>query len=254
MADKEHVKKIRNSKFNRQRAETATLRANCTTGFVFTHNGTASGQSAFHHVLAVSSLQDGNIQPADKLEFYHDCMKLTTWDINDGPNLMGLPLKEVYESADRNPLSSTLSLIHDNLPGMANADAQLGNFGSIPDLPCHQNEHDDYNVEQVKDLIDHIWEPLAEVQQDCAVKGKNILEELQKATVAWRQFLIGRGKECGGAAHCWRNRNQPGYDAFWFIPFSMNPVNPRKAIPPPDLAERPKSIKAWLATIFNSLH
>src|SRR5262249_13309996 len=43
---KEHVEKVRNSKFNRQRAETETLRSNCgSDGYVFTKvsNGTEKG-------------------------------------------------------------------------------------------------------------------------------------------------------------------------------------------------------------------
>jgi hypothetical protein len=251
--EKEHVERIKKSKFNRQRAETRTLRANCTSGYMFEHEGTAAGQSEFHHVLAISSLQDGNIRPEDKLDFYHNCMAMTTWDINDGPNLMGMPVKAIFENAERQPLTDVVSLIHEQFPGMAIVDAQLGAFGSLPDLPCHDNEHNDYNTEQVKDLRANIWEPLEEVQEDCSINGKDILAELERATLAWRQFLIARGKECGGAAHCWRNRNEPGYNEFWYIPFSMNPGTPLKAMPPPDLRDRPSTIANWLSTLFNTV-
>jgi hypothetical protein len=247
MADKEHVEKIIESKFKRQRAETATLRANCTSGFIFTFNAGAAGQSAFHHILAVSSLQDGNIVPADNLPFFHDCMAITPWDINDGPNLIGLPLKPVYESADRNPTAAAISLT----PGMADLSGAMGGFGAVPDLPCHQNEHDDYNKEQTIDLTNNIWQPLDEARKECSVDKRSILDELKSGIAAWRQFLTNRGKEHGGAANCWRNRNEPGYDAFWYIPFSMNPGTPRKAIPPPKLPT--KQIAAWLETLFNTI-
>jgi len=249
MADKEHVERLKESKFNRQRAETSTLRANCTTGFIFTLNGTAAGQSAFHHILAISSLQDGTILPNENLAFFHDCMAATTWDINDGPNLIGLPLKPVYESADRNPVTRAVSLI----AGMGDLSAAMGNFGGVPDLPCHQNEHDDYNKHQAIDLTDNIWNPLNDVREECKVDGRSILDELKSAIAAWRQFLVNRGAEHGGAASCWRNRNQPGYRDFWYIPFSMNPGNPLKAIPPPDLSKRSATIDAWLETLFNTI-
>jgi hypothetical protein len=253
MAEKEHVEKIKDSKFNRQRAETATLRSNCTSGFIFTLGGTARLQSAFHHIIAISSIQDGNIKPADSLDFFHDCMAVTPWDTNDGPNLIGLPLKSVYGNADRYSLTSILETIHSQLPGMANVDAGLGVFGSVPDLPCHQVEHDDYNTEQVIDICKNVWKPLARVRKNCAVDGTSIQGQLESSSVAWRQFLTARGKECGGAAHCWRNRNEPGFDSFWYIPFSMNPGNPRKTIPPPDLASRSGSIKAWLKACFTMI-
>jgi hypothetical protein len=254
MADKEHVEVIKDSKFNRQRAETPTLRANCTTGFIFTFSGGAAGKSEFHHILSISSLQDGNIQPNDKLDFFHNCMAMTEWDTNDGHNLIGLPRKDVYESADRRPLAAGESPFQLQLPGAANWDAAVGIFGSVPDLPCHQWEHDDYNKEQVKDLKTKLWQPLARERKNCTADGKSIKRELEGRSDAWRTFLVNRGKEEGGCALCWRNRNKPGYAEFWFKPFSMNPVSPKRVIPPPEhIDDRTGTIKQWLETLFEAV-
>jgi hypothetical protein len=245
--DKEHIKRIKESKFVRQREkDTATLRSKCQSGYRF-GDVTAKGQSAVHHIVAISSLQDGNIKPRNKIKFFRDCMALTTWDTNEGPNLINMPLKNVYASADRYSPSEMVASIRDMLPGMGIADAPLGVFGSVPDLPCHQWEHDAYNTEQVIDLFKNIWEPLAENQEACKVKASSLQGELENSSVAWRQFLTGRGSEHGGAAHCWLNRNEPGYEAFWYIPFSMNPGTPKKVKPPPPLQ---KGVKAWLKTLF----
>jgi hypothetical protein len=249
--DKEHIKRIKESKFVRQREkDTATLRSNCTSGYRF-GDATAQGQSAVHHIVAISSLQDGQIKPWSKIKFFRDCMAVTEWDTNQGPNLINLPLKNVYASADRYSPTDMVASIRDMLPGMGNVDAALGVFGAVPDLPCHQWEHGEYNTEQVIDLKKNIWEPLAENQEACKVDGKSIQGELESASVAWRQFLTARGSEHGGAALCWRNRNKPGYDVFWYIPFSMNPGTPKKVNPPPDLSEKEGTVKAWLKALFN---
>lgn len=97
----EHVDEIEKSKFNRQRAATDKLRKNCKEGYIFTRKGVkevkeginkgksykfvnASGQSAFHHVLPVTTLQDGNINVKDDvLQYIHNSMAATKWDIND---------------------------------------------------------------------------------------------------------------------------------------------------------------------------
>jgi hypothetical protein len=242
---KEHVERIEKSNFNRQRAGTDTLRANCSSGFIFTRNEKSAGQSAFHHILAISSLQDGSISPAENLDFFHDCMAATTWDTNDGKNLIGLPLRRVYASSELYPTTWAISLT----PGMGDLGGAMGMFGGIPDLPCHQVEHDDYNREQVTDLIQNVWKPLNDKRKECEVNGKSIRDELDGSIAAWRQFLVNRGSEHGGAASCWRNRNRPGYDLFWYIPFSMNPGTPRKAQPPPPKPDR--GVKAWLRELFN---
>ena len=98
---KEHVDKVRESKFNRQRCETAELRSNCgKDGYVFRNEpspGTvnAAGQCEFHHVLPIQSLQDAKIledkTSKTQKDFLHKCMATTNWNINKQPNLIGLP-------------------------------------------------------------------------------------------------------------------------------------------------------------------
>ncbi len=74
--DAEHVKKIRKSEFNRQR-NSAVLRSNCgNDGYVFNRPSKdgfdSGGQCQIHHVLPVTSMQDGNINQkgAGKMDFH----------------------------------------------------------------------------------------------------------------------------------------------------------------------------------------
>lgn len=246
----EHVPEIKESKFNRQRASTETMRGNCTTGYTFTQGEGAAGQSQYHHVLPIETLQDGSIDPQGKLDFFHKCMALTEWDINKGSNLIGLPTKDIYLANDRShadeshlgkPATSWLTQLR-------NVASEFGMFGVLPDLPCHQVEHNMYNEEVIKYLKRQIWQPLAKEQEACKVSGENFAGQLDSASSHWRQFLVDRGASHGGAAHCWMHRHDKGYDQFWYIPFSMNPGTPRKSKPPARAPSRKQS--AWLSSLF----
>jgi hypothetical protein len=244
---KEHVEKVKKSKFNRQRTETNTLRSNCgSDGYVFTFGDGAAGQCEFHHVLPISSLQDGVILPKMKkrevLDFVHKCMALTKWDINEQPNLLGLPTKKPYLRADK--LVAEQGHTADQLLGM---NPQAGAFGALPDLPCHMNDHDKFTQAVINNLNTALWPELIEGSDLCKDPGKDIRALLESRSNQWKNWLKKRGE---GAADSWVNREQK--KNVWYIPLSMAPA-PTKTDPPPNiykLGKRPK-IRQWLETIFS---
>jgi len=245
---KEHNEKVRKSKFNRQRAETPTLRANCgSDGYVFTNpvNDLASGQCEFHHVLPISSLQDGEIKKqGEELEFIIKCMCKTTWDINEQPNMLGLPTKEPYDAADRK--AATGSTVAD----LVALNAAIGEFGSLPDLPCHMNDHDKFTTAVINKLNSTVWPQLVADRAKCKNRGKSIRKMLQDASNEWKDWLKTRGGSNGGAADCWVNRETTKRPV-WYIPLSMAP-KPRKSDPPPNIHKRGKmTIADWLEKIFS---
>ena len=253
MSNKEHVDKIIESKFNRQRASTETLRANCSTGYAFTHGGKAARQSEYHHILPVETIQDASIEPSDELDFFHNCMAMTTWDINESENLIGLPTKIPYLEFDRDPdrnvarsSDRTANKFHSQIRNLA---AALGAFGTIPDLPCHKNDHPRYNEDLILYIQRNVWQVLQIERQKCKIQGKSILKELRSASSHWRKFLVNRGADHGGAAHCWENREKPEYAEYWFIPLSLDPGTPRKVPVPPRYAGSNR--KAWLKSLLS---
>ena len=252
---KEHVEKLKETKFNRQRARTDVLRENCTAGYVFTYSGGAAGQSEFHHIIPISAMQDNSIEPSDKLDFFHDCMAATTWDTNTSQNLIGLPTKQAYMALDRksdqNVARHSGMKATSFISAIRNIASRMAAFATVPDLPCHDNDHPSYTEELIQYLKRQIWQPLAQEKKACNVNGKSIRSQLESASSHWRQFLVKRGAEHGGAAHCWVKRHEPGYDKFWYIPFSMNPGTPRKAKPPPKLPK--KNQAEWLEKLFSNL-
>ena len=218
---KEHVDKVRESKFNRQRCETTELRSNNgKDGYVFKNTvasgasaGTvnAAGQCEFHHVLPITSLQDAKIledktSKAQK-DFLHKCMATTNWNINKQPNLIGLPTKRPFEQADRRVAHKKKDR-RLSITQILALRASSGEFGALPNLPCHLNDHPDYTDEVIKDLDKNLWPDLLEEAAECEDKGKNIRSLLQGFSRDWKSWLKTRGSDHGGAADCWLNREQ----------------------------------------------
>jgi hypothetical protein len=256
--DPEHVPEIIDSKFNRRPADTATYRENCQSGYVFTTAvETAAGQSHFHHILPIQTLGSAYLSPQDKKDFFHQCMAMTEWNINDGHNLIGLPTKAVYRSHEgsrKKPEILQLSGLaaSEDLSAERNEAARQAIFGAIPDLPCHQNQHDVYNIKVINHLKRQVWQPLVKEQKNCKLSPVALRERLRNSSDHWRKFLVRRGAEHQGASHCWVHRNDRGYRSFWYVPFSMHPGTPPKVPPPPDLSGVAKSKrKAWLSSLFS---
>jgi len=268
MAKKEqHVEILKWGKFNRQRAGTSTLRKNCSVGYTFKKTSirmykgkereyvVSQRRSNYHHALVCEALKDSSIKPEDKLDFFHNCMAITEWDINAGLNLIGLPMKIAFRDADKQnatPISNPTADIGAQLAAAAEALASSGVAGGAPNLPCHQHEHSEFNKEVVTHMQDNVWKPLGKEQEDCKIEKKNIEEELNNECEHWRDWLQDRGKEKDGAAVCWQNRNTPQYEPHWFHPLSMNPGSPRKLLPPPNIHEAGNKSE-WLKKMFKLL-
>jgi hypothetical protein len=244
---KEHVERIRKSEFNRQRND-SVLRDNCKgEGYFFTKKGTnhSAGQCQIHHVLPVTDLQDAQIivDTAEERKFIRNCMAMTKWDCNEQPNLIGLPTKKPYQAADVE-LSKGRNLTY--LRGLK---AAAGGFAALPDLPCHLNEHDKYTSEVQGQLHSNVWCRLTAEREPCTVKGKDIKELLEDMSNELKEWLQTRGKEEGGAAKCWVQRDTIKR---WYIPFSMAPDPEEVEAPPTPYGEDSKG-KEWRSKVFNTL-
>jgi hypothetical protein len=250
---KEHVPKILDSKFNRQRGQ-ADIKTNCgNDGYIFNlrvANGTVNSgsQSQIHHVLPVTTLQDGNItyKDSEELDFIHKCMAMTAWDINVQPNLIGLPSKGPYAAADRAVAKAGASL--DSLRAL---NPLAGAKGALPDLPCHLNAHNEYNAELIRSLNSNVWPEVKAARKDCKDTGKDIKKLLEDHSNHWKKWLNSRGGSYGGAAACWVNREEKS--DVWYIPLSMDPNTPEEVDPPPNIYKRKASIRAWMADVFAAL-
>jgi hypothetical protein len=239
---KEHVERIKKSEFNRQR-NSDVLRDNCgNDGYVFIKKRKdktkySAGQSQIHHVLPVCTLQDGTIEvdTAEDRKYIRNCMAMTKWDCNEQPNLLGLPTKEPFEDVDRKVGEGK------DLAFIQNRSAWRGQFGALPDLPCHLNEHDKYNAHLIKKLNADLWSRLISEREPCTVKGKDIKKLMEDMSNEWKDWLKTRGE---GAADCWVNREKRPK---WYFPLSMAP-KPKKIKPPARYAG--ENAKEWLKNLF----
>jgi hypothetical protein len=229
---------------NRQRAHTDELRESCSTGYIFLHNEGAAGQCEFHHIIPIEIMQDSSLPP-EKVDFARKCMALTDWNINNSENLIGLPTKLPYEAADRH-LNKGLEML------AAVLDVPHNIFGAIPDLPCHQREHDKYNRKLNTDFRSKIWNKLIKKRRACKMDGEKLKGQLETASGEWREFLVKRGAGPPSASTCWPNRNQKSFRKIWYKPFSMA-IKPAKAEPPPDLFKTKGTQAEWLANLFGSI-
>jgi hypothetical protein len=168
-----------------------------------------STYSNIHHIVCVSSMADGTIKgyvPDDaQFEFIQNCLAVTNWNINDEPNVVGLPKKQAYVDKAAEPPS---------WDGWA----------------CHQVDHHTYLTKVSQRLFDQIWVTCQDVAQDCKVKGTAIAGQLKDESDYWLKKLGGRG-----TAVAWATReNNPDT---WYKPFSMDHISPSKRKPPPDWAK-----------------
>ena len=192
--------------------------ASSTYGDDRTHGYKGDGFLQVHHILCVSCFADGNIDVSD-LNYIHSCMGVTEWNVNEPPNLIGLPTKSAY------------------------VDPQApGDWGGYP---CHQVEHNPSHTDGVKKwLNDNIWSPLEQDPPDCTVVGKTLAQMLARGSTHWRRWLLKRGKEEGGTKTCWKQRNDPGMEDSWFIPFSMCVGTPKERKPFPEFDLMTQSVKS----------
>jgi hypothetical protein len=173
--------------------------------------------SQIHHIVPVTCMQDGSIEGTletkEQLSFIRKCLAITPWDINKGPNNVGLPIKRAYYLLKTEPAKKAWDK-----------------------LPCHMVDHNIYIKEVSTKLFETIWSPLIDDRDECNIEPKSVLTQLRTASRNWRTFLRGRGSSHQGTKHCWEERlNIPDT---WYIPFSMAPGTPPKRQAPPDVPDK----------------
>ena len=221
---KKHKKESKRSLIKRNRNGREHIE-NCSTGYCTTHQ-----YCQIHHIVCISSMADGTImdklKSKDKMKIVRECLKLTKWNINDGHNCIGLPLKRAY--------------VHKLAPPNWNG------------LPCHQVEHNPAYTDGVSNhLYEEVWDPLTDNAEECEFEATSLLSQLKDESKYWRSFLKRRGKVKGGTKVCWERRQK--LQPVWYIPFSMNPGTPVAREPPPDLEDFSGTMKQFVKEMFSHI-
>jgi hypothetical protein len=199
-----HKRSSKKSKITRIR-KGMVHKTNCDEGYY----KASKAYTQIHHMVCISSMTNATI--ADKVkdkgksEFIQECLKLTDWDINAKPNVVGLPLKRAFVAPAAPP--------------------------GWDGWPCHQVEHPSYTNKVSSNLNTNVWQIVLKLRQkcqncgtECNINAKTVETELGDESDFWMDFLKdrGTGADSGqkGTAHCWTNRKS---NINWYIPFSMNP-------------------------------
>jgi hypothetical protein len=176
-----------------------------------------------HHLLCISSCAKRSSTDATKTQLMEKSLFITVWNINEDPNMLGMPQKKKYMQAygaiDRQALSKTKE------------DAAFA--GVTPqNIPAHNVDHntkDGYTDEVTKYLKKTIWDKFPNNGGDHTMDADWLADQLKAASREFQRRLLERGgpKRKGGTVAAWRDRFN---DKDWAQPFSMALVpNQRKA-------------------------
>jgi hypothetical protein len=215
-----HKKDPETWKIKRNRDPNNVHITNCSEGYYKTD----SRFTQIHHILPISCLADGTIEQKvkDDIKKIRKCLALTDWDINAGPNCVGLPLKRAF--------------VDKNAPQ------------DWDGWPCHQVDHPGYNLEVSKRLHKKVWQDCLDNMENCDDGAKTVANQLNKESKYWLDKDL-RGRPTKKA---WDTRFNPDGSAnpLWFWPFSMNSAGPSQRKPPPDWKGFSESMVSRLSELF----
>jgi hypothetical protein len=191
-----------------------------------------------HHIICLTCMTNARISKSvkdkGKMEFIRECLKLTDWNINDAgdhngeSNVVGLPLKRAF---------------------VTKPSADWDGW------PCHQVEHNVYIKEVSVQLNKQVWtrvlrsrKKCTECSTECFINAKSIKTELSNQSQSLYEFLDDRGKDKGGTAVCWRDR-QTAKKKIWYFPFSMAET-PKPRDPPKDWKDVRGSLRNYLSQVM----
>jgi hypothetical protein len=188
-------------------------RANKKKGFT---NATPGTHWQSHHIICISSMGSRD-NTRIKLE---QGLYITEWNINEKPNMIGLPQKcqfrESYGGAE------------DETKKNAAAGKVAWSKVAPKNWPAHNVDHPLYTEEVTTYLEDEIWSQFDEAKGDHAADAEWLKKRLTETSEHFETVLHDRGKRPPGTVNGWKNRfplskatqsGQPGPG--WQDPFSM---------------------------------
>lgn len=216
-AAKKHLELLEEKKIKRSRNHPEHI-TNCKDGYT----PSLSFLWQAHHMLPISALNyEKHISAqGDNLIFIENCLRLTEWNINAEPNMIGLDTKWPYK----------LYPFH----------------GLPPNLPSHLIGHGDYTKESYEYMEANVWDTLKDAREIHKLDPYAIAGQLNAASKYFEGVLRSRGMREGGTIRCWRDRWDEGMEATWYMPFSMSdsPRKRHRGIP---------NAMPWLDKLFSAI-
>ncbi len=211
--------------FNVQRGRTSkNHKTNCAEGYRPGGKTPDKDYCQIHHVLPISSVQDASIKEwvPDEQEFRiaRKSFGLTSWDVDQTDNVIGLPLKRAFVS-------------------------KLAPQKDLWNLPCHIYGHPQYTQFVKASLVVLVWDKIVMMAEECPPASNEAIQGEVEATSKYSfDWLKSRG---AGTKICWKKRR---YMKGWYIPFSMDPGKPAEVKPPPTMDDFANDMKDALSNLF----
>jgi hypothetical protein len=161
-----------------------------------------------HHIICISSMGSRDVTKI-KLE---QGLYITEWNINEEPNMIGLPQKCQYRQSYGDAEAETL----------VNPAAGAAKWAAAEphNLPAHNVDHPMYTDEVTIELENRIWSKFDEAKGDHAADAEWLLKKLKKFSEDFQKLLLGRGGRPPGTVNAWQQRVTLGMGN-WEAPFSM---------------------------------
>jgi hypothetical protein len=163
-----------------------------------------------HHLIPVSALKNEHIaQNSEDLNFIWNYLFITDWDINAGPNMIGLDTKWPYYTQG------------------------FGKYPMPPNLPSHLIEHNQYTAYSYRFMSAKVWAKLKKQRRSAdphKLPTEGLKAQLEDGSKHFRFVVEAYGKREGGTLLCWSQRHQKAMEDKWYKPFSMG-ASPGKRHP-----------------------
>ena len=173
-----------------------------------------------HHVLCCSCFTKIDAGDAQKNAYVEDCLYITRWNINDKPNMIGLPMYGRYVRTN-----------------CRNAEPD--------ELPAHDVDHNTTRgyTDEVTDYLNaNVWQKFNDRRKKHEDNAENLKAALDSASKFFKGQLVKRGVRGGGNRKCWEARfthPRKGWSAAkknsykqvkkWYAPFSMALIPSRRS-------------------------
>src|SRR5438105_2710684 len=137
-----------------------------------------------HHLVCIMALAERETENQAHADYLELRLWMTDWNINEEPNMIGLPTRAWYRR-----------------------EYDAGNFKSKNNIPSHNNDHGAY-LNEVKDyLTSAVWANLDPSEKDHAKGAKELRQALRDASDFFQEQLLDvRGIRNGGTVSSWKTR------------------------------------------------
>lgn len=185
--------------FDRTRTRESSLTRKGRVHIERTSTGYRVGAWQAHHILCVDALESRSFSDTDIEDFAEACLWTTVWDINDGHNMVGMPVRSDYKD-------------NNGVMGM--------------DICCHANDHNTTGgyTGECKDYLQvQVWNKIKKKKnaKDHITNPESLKAALKAATTKFRGLLNDRAEREKGTLVAWTKRHDPGWENKWYKPFSM---------------------------------